>query len=116
MSDDKKGKCLHVPGSMLDKANDALFDVEEMFPLGHPVRSTLFEARCLVGRAQQYNKQDKDRPQETFVVKGDGQCCRDCSTTKNVTVAPDPYQQDINGDETLVMLCSKCRQRLVDDI
>jgi len=42
--------------------------------------------------------------------------CECCGTTKNVTFAPDPYQEDVNNDHTPVNLCGDCRDRASDDI
>jgi len=42
----------------------------------------------------------------------------ECSNTKEnpVTKAPDPFQEEINGDNIEVWECDKCRRDLADDI
>lgn len=42
--------------------------------------------------------------------------CESCGTTENVTFAPDPYDEDINGDDTPVHLCEHCREERAADI
>lgn len=43
--------------------------------------------------------------------------CNCKSTKKNpVTKAPDPYNSDINDDETKVWECADCRQQSANDI
>ena len=45
-------------------------------------------------------------------------CVCDCSNTKEnpVTKGPDPYQSEINGDETEVWECENCRDDSAMDI
>ncbi len=42
--------------------------------------------------------------------------CENCASTVNVTCGPDPYQLEINDDDTDVWLCANCRQELADGI
>lgn len=43
--------------------------------------------------------------------------CEQCGQTgDDVTLSPDPYEHDINNDDTTVWLCSGCRQESCDAI
>ena len=42
--------------------------------------------------------------------------CISCGTTKNVTFGPDPYQSEINDDDTPVWMCDTCREESAMDI
>lgn len=41
-------------------------------------------------------------------------CCT-CNATTDVTFAPDPYAQDMQGDETPVWMCESCRSQRADE-
>lgn len=42
-------------------------------------------------------------------------CCS-CGTNKNLEYSPEPYNQDIHGDNTNVLMCDKCRNESARDI
>ena len=42
--------------------------------------------------------------------------CECCGSTINVTFSPDPYEQEINGDDTDVWECEACLRRNAEDI
>jgi len=42
--------------------------------------------------------------------------CEVCGTTEDVSFAPNPYQSDINGDDTEVWMCGNCRHESAMDI
>ena len=42
--------------------------------------------------------------------------CEDCGTTEGVSVAPCPYDEDVNNRITLVALCAKCDYERAMDI
>ena len=42
-------------------------------------------------------------------------CCR-CGTTENLEYGPEPYNSDINNDQTPVWECKKCRWNSAMDI
>ena len=42
--------------------------------------------------------------------------CQECGTKQEVTLAPDPYNSDLYGDETPVWMCEDCRLQRADDI
>jgi hypothetical protein len=42
-------------------------------------------------------------------------CCH-CGTTKNVSFGPDPYNSDVNNDDTPVWECENCRYESAQDI
>lgn len=41
--------------------------------------------------------------------------CKDCGTIDDVTYAPDPYAQDIHGDETHHYMCGDCRDKRAEE-
>ena len=51
-----------------------------------------------------------------FYTGGQNPACENCESLFEVTFAPDPYSQEINGDNTDHWLCSTCRQSSADDI
>ena len=44
------------------------------------------------------------------------QICVDCSTKKEVTFAPCPYDSDLHGNYTKVWLCEKCRNNRAHEL
>lgn len=46
----------------------------------------------------------------------DNDTCERCGSTYRVTFEPDPYQHDINGDDTPVWECARCRSESAADI
>lgn len=46
----------------------------------------------------------------------DEQVCFRCGTTEALTFGPDPYNSDVNDDDTDVWECDRCRQDSADDI
>ena len=41
-------------------------------------------------------------------------CCK-CGTTNDVTFGPDPYDDEVNGNDAPVWECDSCRQESADD-
>lgn len=66
------------------------------------------------------NGNAEDQNQDTISNLGhsitDEDKCESCGMTDNVTFAPDPYDEDINGDDTPVHLCENCREERAADI
>ena len=42
--------------------------------------------------------------------------CESCGKTRDLQYGPDPYQSEINDDDTPVWLCGECKQEHCDDI
>lgn len=42
--------------------------------------------------------------------------CEECGTIKEVTLAPDPYDSEINDDYTPIWMCDNCRSNRADEI
>lgn len=49
-------------------------------------------------------------------IMADEQVCFRCGTTEALTFGPDPYNSDVNDDDTDVWECDRCRQDSADDI
>ena len=42
--------------------------------------------------------------------------CRDCGTTEEVTLAPDPFAEEIHDDHAPQWLCARCREENAADL
>ena len=42
--------------------------------------------------------------------------CSSCGEKADCEYGPNPYQHDVNGDDTPVWMCEPCRQQSADDI
>ena len=43
-------------------------------------------------------------------------CCAYCKSTENVTFTSDPFQSEINGDDTEMFICAECYHDSLMDI
>ncbi len=55
--------------------------------------------------------QEKKHLASKDVVPNAEGSCKDCGTLVEVTFAPEPYEQDLHGDETPVWMCEECREK-----
>ena len=51
-----------------------------------------------------------------FDGNADTQVCCDCGGTENLEYGPDPFAEEIGGNETPVWECSACRHESAMDI
>jgi len=63
-----------------------------------------------IKKTDQISEDVSDTPREDSLI-----CCV-CGTTENLEYGPDPYAEDVNGDDTAVWECFSCRQQSADDI